>query len=166
MEISKTLDLKASDFMEFISRVYAKLYVIIPAAILLLFAAVNLLSKELTLQSMLVPVALAAVFPPGLFFYLKRASKKALASFISANGAVNIVIDETGVRTTGKMGETNLGWREMVKLMETKNVFFFYIHKTNAIVLPKRQLSSDELASVLTLIRKEADPKKLRLLSR
>ena len=163
MEIRKTLALHASDFMAFISRVYRKLYVIVPAALILLFAAVNLASNEFSLRSMVLPAALAAVFPLGLFFYMKNASKKALAAFQAANGDVCNVINETGVSTTGNLGTTTLAWRNMFKVIETKNVFFFYIHNTNAIVLPKRQLNADELAVVLMLIKKEADPKKVRL---
>lgn len=166
MEIKKTLALQASDFMAFISRVYRKLYVIVPAAVILIFAAVNLASNEFSLRSMILPAALAAVFPLGLYFYMKNASKKALASFISANGDVCIVINETGVSTTGNLGTTTLAWRNMFQVIETKTVFFFYIHKTNAIVLPKRQLSADERDAVLALIRKEAGPKKVRLLSK
>ncbi len=166
MEIRKTLDLQASDFMEFISQLYKKLYVIIPAATVLLFAGVNLLSKEFSLPSMIFPAAVAAVFPLGLFLYMKNASKKALVSFTSANGTLNIVVNETGIKTTGKMGETSLAWRDMYKLIETKNTFFFYIQKANAIVLPKRQLNADELSAILSVIKKEADPKKARLLSK
>ena len=166
MEIKKTLALQASDFMAFISRVYRKLYAIVPAAVILIFAAVNLASNEFSLRSMVLPAALAAVFPLGLFLYMKNASKKALASFISANGDVCIVINEAGVSTTGNLGTTTLAWWNMYRVIETKTVFFFYIHKTNAIVLPKRQLSVNELEGILTLIEKEADPKKVRLLSK
>lgn len=166
MEVRKTLALQASDFMAFISRVYRKLYAIVPAAVILLFAAVNLGSNEFSLRSMVIPAALTAVFPLGLFFYMKNASKKALASFVSANGDVCIVINETGVSTAGSLGTTALSWANVFQVIETKTVFFFYIHKTNAIVLPKRQLSADEREFVLTLIRKKVDPKKVRLLSK
>ncbi len=165
MEIRKTLELQASDFMEFISRIFGKLFVIIPAATILLFLAVNLSGNELSLQSMIFPVGLAAMLTLGFFFLLKNKSKKALTAFHSANGDVSVVINETGVSTTGKLGVTNLAWRNMFRVIETKTVFFFYIHKTNAIVLPKRQLSADELAATLALITKEAKPNKMRLLS-
>ncbi len=165
MEIKKTLDLQASDFMAFITRIYRKHFVLVPVVTILLFAAGNLISDEFTLQSMIFPVTLAAVFTLGLYLYLNRQSKKALASFNKANGAVTVTVDEAGVHTTGKLGETALAWGDMFKLIETKTAFLFFIYKTNAVMLPKRQLSADELSQVLALM-KEANPGKVRLLTR
>ncbi len=165
MEISKTLELQASDFMVFITRIYAKHFVLVPVVTVLLFTAGNLISNELTLQSMIFPVVLAAVLTLGLFLYLKRLSEKALASFNKANGVVTVTVDEAGVHTTGKLGETTLAWRDMFKLIETKTAFLFFIHKTNAVMLPKRQLSADELAELMALIKKEANPGKMWLMS-
>ena len=166
MEIKKALDLQASDFMAFITRIYRKHFVLVPVVTILLFTAGNFISNELTLQSMIFPVILAAVLTLGLFLYLKGLSKKALASFNKANGTVTVTVDEEGVHTTGKLGETALAWGDMFKLIETKNAFLFFIHKTNAVMLPKRQLSADELATVKMLIRKELKPDKMQLMSK
>lgn len=166
MEIRKTLELQASDFMEFISQVFRKFFVLIPVLTIGLFTAGNLISNEFSLQSMIFPVVLAAVLTLGLFLYLKSLSKKALASFNKANGPVTVTFDEAGVHTTGNLGETALSWGDMLKLIETKTAFLFFIHKTNAVMLPKRQLSADELEEILTLIKKEADPDKVRLMTR
>ena len=165
MEIKKTLDLRASDFMAFITRIYKKHFVLVPVVTVLLFTAGNLISNELTLQSMIFPVVLAALLTLGLFLYLKRLSEKALASFNKANGVVTVTVDEAGVRTSGKLGETALAWRDIIKLIETKTAFLFFIHKTNAVMLPKRQLSADELAELMALIKKEANPGKMWLMS-
>ena len=70
----------------------------------------------------------------------------------TVRGTQSRTVDETGFHVRGHGFAQDLAWGELHRVVETDRFFLFFYNKRCAHVMPKRVLSSDEVAGARTLI--------------
>lgn len=111
------------------------------------------------LQGVLLGVAASALFFTSnvLSTYLrisKLYKNKTLTDF-----SVDFTVDKAGIHSVSDHGETTLLWQNVKFIRETKTAFYVFYEKTRANVIPKEQLTPEDvraLRSSLALYYKKA----------
>lgn len=88
-------------------------------------------------------------------------------SYIQMNNAVNkaikmndetkslkVVLDENKYKEITQKGETALEYNKFYSYYESKNYYYLYVDKVNALILPKREFSEDEISAINTYFNK------------
>ena len=64
-----------------------------------------------------------------------------------------MAVSPAGVRSAGQLATGLAPWSSMMKAVETDDFFLFYLSKINAVYLPKRHVTPDEVQAVRELTR-------------
>ncbi len=67
-------------------------------------------------------------------------------------GVQQVVVAAAGIRTRGSLYSGSVGWEALVKAVETADFFLLYVGKAQAVIVPKRGLSPDQLRQVRAMI--------------
>lgn len=88
-------------------------------------------------------------------------------SYLQMNNAVNraikmndetsnlkVVLEENKYKEITSNGENSLEYNKFHSYYESKNYFYLYVDKVNALILPKREFSNDEITTINTYFEK------------
>ncbi len=69
--------------------------------------------------------------------------------------SVQYSIDRNGVHAKGERGDTDFTWKQIYLARETKNAIYLIAGENRAVVIPKRQITSEsELVTLRALLKK------------
>lgn len=84
-----------------------------------------------------------------------------LLSYLQMNSSINralkinestdslkVIIEENKYKEITKNGESSLEYDKFYSYYESKNYFYLYVDKVNALILPKREFSDAELSTI------------------
>jgi hypothetical protein len=169
MEFRKKVALTVQDHLDFNLHALRKLLTIL----LLLFLLVPLLTLSisedgnilLTLAVSIIITAAAVIF---IFLRTKAAARKNIERDFNTSRLVRaeneIIINDSGLSSSGEFVSLKVGWEDIYRAEESISAFCFYILKMQAVVIPKRLISSEEDSVIRTLITKYIAPNKYRFL--
>ena len=93
-------------------------------------------------------VLLFVLFFFGSPWFVKQIQKRAYRKSISMQGPRTMVVDETGVSFTGANFSSQLKWPFFVKFAEDDKTFVLYQNNQIFHIIPKRQLSPQQIAEL------------------
>ena len=97
-------------------------------------------------------IALVAIIN---FLFARLAFRPVFKRFALADKEVTISLDETGVTWTGGGLSGACPWANVKWIVETKDRLFLFISKVEAVVLPRRAVSSDREFQALAAYARE-----------
>ncbi len=119
--------------------------------------------------SIVLPIAFCvAIIISGLLFmlnllFLKRNTKKQYLSSNAMQTKANLVINDEKITETSSFSSINLEWQDIYKATESKSGIYLFFSKLQAIVIPKRLLTSQEEDTLRTIITANLDAEKNKL---
>lgn len=87
---------------------------------------------------------------------LTRKSKKLMNSQKSYLHPIYYHFDSEAIRSKTKFSEITSAWKILHKVVEIKGIFMLYFSRNSAMILPKRGLTSEELANFRQILRQNA----------
>jgi hypothetical protein len=87
------------------------------------------------------------------FLQMGRAVNNAVKSNADS-GDLKIILEENKYREITSNGENSLQYNKFHSFYSNKNYYYLYVDKINALILPKREFSSDELSTIDTYFSK------------
>ncbi|HMA95222.1 MAG TPA: YcxB family protein [Polyangiaceae bacterium] len=78
----------------------------------------------------------------------RRIAKRVYGSLPEDSKRLRISADEQGFRVVSNENETELGWSEVRRFVETRNVFVVFVSQHDAQILPKRAFTESELVAI------------------
>lgn len=96
--------------------------------------------------------------------YIQMSSSITKAIKMNENaGDLKVILEEKRYREITSNGENSLEYNKFHSYFESKNYYYLYVDKINALILPKREFESSELETINNYFM--ASIKKTRLLS-
>ena len=99
----------------------------------------------------LVTLVLALTMP----FIRRRTIRRQLKSFPAAQGTQTYTFDEEGIEAVGYLGSSQFKWEAVIKALEGRDDYFFFLSKNYSYFLPKRAFSSSEQQSALRALARD-----------
>jgi Ca2+/Na+ antiporter len=81
--------------------------------------------------------------------FLRREFRKQLKNAPAAQGTQRYTFDEEGIEAVGSLGSSQFKWAAVIKALEGRDDFFFFLSKNFAHFIPIRAFSSSEQQSSL-----------------
>lgn len=77
----------------------------------------------------------------------------------SANKSIRVELHENGIHASSEDIRSEIGWKSIVKVIETNGYLFLALSKREALALPKRAFSSEaDFAEALRFVGKHVSP--------
>jgi hypothetical protein len=91
---------------------------------------------------------------------VRRLAHRVFASLPEAARRFELRIDEQGVVIISSTEESPLPWSEIWRVRESKKSFMLFVSRQDAQILPKRSLTSEDIARIRTLAARQVRPHK------
>ncbi len=117
-------------------------------------------------KNLLILAAIFVVLFIALYFFEKvyinwRAKKIFNANTVSRE--ITLTLSDTGILQTSRKGETELLWKDVLKVCSTKNIYFIFLNKKQAFYFPKRSFKDrDDEKQFCDIIIEKVEPVKVR----
>ncbi len=156
-------DLRLEDFKELSWLLVKKSMVFLVICIDLFFCYTmyNPLGKNFLILAALFIVLFIALYFLEKFFINWRAKKIFNANTVSRE--ITLTLGETGIVQTSRKGETELLWKDVLKVRSSKNLYFVFLNSKQAFYFPKRSFKDREDEKLFCdLIIEKVEPIKVR----
>lgn len=98
----------------------------------------------------------ALIYLFGIPWFLKYNAKKTYFSNAILQEEILFEIDDNTIKTTATSYQSNFDWNQIYKITENDKAIFIYMSKQTANLLPKRDLTSEQLAEIKQIIRSKS----------
>jgi len=90
----------------------------------------------------------------------KRIAKRIFEALPADALQVSLQCDETGIQLTSSDSSTHVAWNEVVRVLDTRASFLIFTSRTNAQIVPKRALQTDQVNALRQLVARHVVPQR------
>ena len=171
MNFAVTYRLTQKDYYSFNLHHSKKRLILVPIVFILVItaaflwsvlnASANDSSKSLPTIYIVYIIAIIVVLPFINILTIRGIAAKKYRTVIHTDIALQL--NDEGLKYSGAFGESNLPWNAVTKVSESVSGVYFYFSAAQAVIIPRRAMSPEQLNLLRTLCRKHLDSKKCRL---
>lgn len=145
---------------------YARAFAYLPSAIMLAGGVVSLLapfSATLTVAMFVTAVLVALYFTDFLFFMPKRNYRRLPPAFFLPQTFTFLAEELVAEKDSGdRRIVTHLAYRDLAVSYETESAFYFYLSRSQALIVPKKGILTEEAAFIRETVRGSVPAKQFR----